>query len=216
MPTHPNEYHLVTFDPGGTIGWAHFVLSARAFSRPEHKVLRFIKSWQCGEFEGTEFQQCQSASRLIWRARFGAMPYNSTTHVVARGISRGDIVSEDFELTQLIGGANLLSPVRINAVLEYECQRWGLQLNKQRRSLRTSVTPERLEMYGFKPPGRRWSKTSKGKDAFAAMQHAVVWLRRLKEQTRGRPWKLADGSTHNAFWDCACDDDLPCDLKHPR
>lgn len=144
------------------------------------------------------------------------MPYNSTTHVVARGISRGDIVSEDFELTQLIGGANLLSPVRINAVLEYECQRWGLQLNKQRRSLRTSVTPERLEMYGFKPPGRRWSKTSKGKDAFAAMQHAVVWLRRLKEQTRGRPWKLADGSTHNAFWDCACDDGLPCDLRHPR
>jgi len=211
-----NEYHLVTFDPGGTIGWAHIVIDCRAYSRPEHKVLRWIKKWECGEFEGTEFQQCQLASRLIWRAKFGTMPYNTTTDVVAGAIARADIIAEDFELTQLIGGKNLLSPVRINAVLEYECNRWGMELNLQRRTLRTSVTPERLEMYGFKPPGRRWTKTSKGKDAFAAMQHAVVWLRRIKEASRGRPWKLSDGSTHNAFWDCACDDGLRCDLRHPR
>jgi hypothetical protein len=191
------------------------VLSARAFSRPEHKVLRFLKSWECGEFAGTEYQQCESASRLIWRAKFGTMPFNSTTDVVAAGFSRADIVAEDFELTQLIGGRNLLSPVRINAIIGYECERWGLTLNLQKRSLRTSVTPERLELYGFKPPGRRWTKTSKGKDAFSAMQHGIVWLRRLKERTRGRPWKLSDGSTTNAFWDCNCADGKKCDLRHP-
>ena len=37
----PGEYHLIMFDPGGTIGWAHFVLDFRAFSRPEHKALAF-------------------------------------------------------------------------------------------------------------------------------------------------------------------------------
>lgn len=219
MSVRPNEYHLVTFDPGGTIGWTHWALDCRAFSRPEHKVLRYIKKWECGEFEGTEFQQCTMASRLIWTAKFGDMPYNTTTDVVAAAFTRTDITSEDFELTQLIGGRNLLSPVRINAVLEYECNRWGMGLNLQRRSMRTSVTPERLVMYGCKSPFRRngeWSKSGRGKDAFAAMQHAVVWLRRLKEQSRGRPWKLSDGSTHNAYWDCGCADGVECDLKHPR
>jgi hypothetical protein len=216
MSRHPNEYHLVTFDPGGVIGWTHFVLDCRAFSRPEHKVLRWLKSWECGEFEGTEFEQCQAASRLIWNARFGAMPYNTTTDVLSAGITRTDLVSEDFELTQLIGGRNLLSPVRINAVLGYECDRWGLTLKLQKRSLRTSVTPERLEMFGFIPPGRRWTKNSKGKDAFAAMQHAVVWLRRTKELSRGRPWQLGDSQTANTFWDCGCADGLKCDLRHPK
>lgn len=216
MSRKPNEYHLVTFDPGGTIGWAHIIIDCRAFSRPEHKVLRWLKTWDCGEFEGTEFDQCQEASRLIWRAKFGDMPYNTTTDVVSAGLTRDDFVSEDFELMQTIGGKNLLSPVRINAVLDYECKRWGLELNLQRRSMRTSVTPERLEMYGFKPPGRRWTKSSKGKDAFAAMQHAVVWLRRVKEQTRGRPWKLSDGGMHNAYWDCNCVDGKRCDLRHAK
>lgn len=219
MAANPNEYHLVTFDPGGTIGWSHFVLDCRSFSRPEHKVLRFVKSWGCGEFEGTEFQQCQLAKRLIWRARFGAMPYNTSTDVIASAYNRDDIVSEDFELMQLIGGQNLLSPVRINAILGNACQEWGMQLQLQRRSMRTSVTPARLVQYGYKSPFRRsgeWSKNGKGKDAFAAMQHAIVWLRRTKEQSRGRPWKLSDGSTHNAYWDCGCADGVSCDLNHPR
>jgi len=218
MARKPNEYHLVTFDAGGTIGWSHFVLDCRAFSRPTHKVLRYVKSWDCGEFSGPEHTQLGEASRLIWRAKFGDMPYNSTVDVVAGGLARADIVAEDFELTQLIGGKNLLSPVRINAVLGWECYRWGLNLELQRRSLRTGVTPERLLLFGYAPPGRakRWTKTGKGKDAFAAMQHAIVWLRRVKAKSLGRPWKLSDGQTDNAKWDCACERGERCDLVHVR
>lgn len=219
MASNPNEYHLVTFDPGGTIGWAHLTLSVRAFSRPEHKILRFLKSWNCGEFSGHENQQVEEASRLIWRAKYGDMPYNTTTNVVSGGLAKGDILSEDFELTQTIGGANLLSPVRINAKLDYECYRWGLQLVLQRRSMRTNVTAERLRLAGFESPFRRsgaWSSNGKGKDAFAAMQHAVVWLRRVKEKSRGRPWKLSDKQTDNAKWDCACRLGRQCDLRHPK
>jgi hypothetical protein len=217
MSRNPNEYHLVTFDPGGTIGWAHFTVDCRAFSRPEHKVLKYLSTWDCGEFEGSEFEQCQEAKRLIWRAKFGDMPYNTTTDVVSLGLTKADFLSEDFELMQTIGGHALLSPVRINAVLSDACETWGMHLTLQRRALRTSVTPERLVMYGFKSPmGRRWTKTSKGKDAFAAMQHGIVWLRRVKEISRGRPWKLSEGGTHNAYWDCNCADGGRCDLKHPR
>ncbi|HTS10108.1 MAG TPA: hypothetical protein VMP68_31385 [Candidatus Eisenbacteria bacterium] len=187
-----NEYHLVSFDPGGTIGWAHFIYDLRAFSTPEAKVLRWLKHWECGEFEGTENEQVAECSRLIWRAKFGDMPYNTDTDVVAGALSRADFISEDFELTQMIGGKNLLSPVRINAKLDWECHRWGLTLNLQRRSMRTSVTPARLQMFGFDSPFRSngaWSPTGRGKDAFAAVQHAIVWVRRVKEASRSKPWR---------------------------
>lgn len=220
MSADPNEYHLVTFDAGaGATGWAHLTLSVKAFTRPERKVLGQVLDWDCGEFTGPENEQVAEASRLIWRAKFGEMPYNSTTHVVAAALSKADFVAEDFELTQLIGGKNLLSPVRINSKLDWECYRWGLVLQYQRRTMRTNVTPERLRLFGFDSPmnrGGRWTKTGKGKDAFAAMQHAIVWLRRTKEQSKSRPWKLSDGQTANAYWDCACERGRRCNLAHPR
>lgn len=206
MTLQPNEYHLVAFDPGGTIGWAHFIVDFKAFSRPEHKVLRYLKSWDCGEFNGTEIEQITEASSLIARAHHGVMPYTSTT----------DVISEDFELTQLIGGKNLLSPVRINAVLEWICHERGLKLTLQARQMRTQVTQERLELFGFQPPGKQWTKTGKGKDMFAAMQHGLVWLRRIKDASRSRPWKLADRISSNAKWDCACEQGKRCDLEHLR
>lgn len=209
MSLTPNEYHLVVFDPGGTIGWAHLIVDFKAFSRPEHKVLRWLKSWDCGEFTGQEHEQLAAVSRLIYSAHFEPLPF----------VSRTDVVSENFELTQLIGGENLLSPVRINAVIDWECRKHGLTLNLQARQMRTNVTPQRLQMFGFDSPFRRngqWSKTGKGKDAFAAMQHAVVWLRRVKEKSRSRPWKLEDGQTANARWDCACWRGRRCDLLHPH
>ncbi len=219
MSLRPNEYHLITFDPGGTIGWSHFILSMRAFSRPEHRVLKFVKSWECGEFTGSEHEQLQSAQRLMWRARFGTMPYTSRTDVVSTGYARTDIISEDFELTQTIGGKNLLGPVRINAVLTWEASKLAVDLQLQRRSMRTNVTPERLRLFGFESPmnrGGKWTTTSRGKDAFAAMQHAIVWLRRIKDISKSKPWKLSDGQTDNALWDCACAKGRRCDLTHRR
>jgi hypothetical protein len=204
---HPNEYHLVVFDPGGTIGWAHFVIDCKAFSRPEHKVLRWLKSWDCGEFSGTEDEQLRAAVALIHQAKFEPMPFNTRT----------DGLSEDFDLVQTIGGKELLSPVRINAVLDWECRKRGIQLELHNRNQRTQITAERLHLFGFDPPGRkRWSPNGKGKDAFAAMQHGVVKLRRVKEQSRSRPWKLSDRTSSNALWDCACERGKRCDLTHPN
>lgn len=193
MATDRNEYHLVSFDPGGTIGWAHFIYDIKAFMRPEAKVLPYLKSWNAGEFSGTENQQVEAAQRLIWRAKFGEMPFNTVTNVITSGFTKADIISEDFELTQMIGGKNLLSPVRINAKLDWICDRWGMELQLQRRTMRTSVTPERLEMMRFNSGHagyKTWSKSGRGKDALAAMQHGVVWVRRVKQESLRRPWKL--------------------------
>lgn len=203
MPT--NEYHLAVYDPGGTIGWAAASISLKAFSRPEHRIRPNILRWDCGEFTGTEEEQLERAVALARRAHFSGDGFNHRT----------DIVSEDFELTQLIGGNNLLSPVRINAVLDWEVRKHGLKLNLQKRQMRTGITPERLRLFGF--PGK-WTKTGEGKDKFAAMQHFVTWLRRKKQESLRVPWKLDDGIVHNAHWDCACSlgRKYKCDLRHPR
>src|SRR3989304_2746597 len=201
MSPQPNEDHLVAFDPGGTIGWSHFVVDCHAFSRPENKVMRYLKEWDCGEFSGPEHEQVTQCVALITSAHFGEMPFNSTT----------DIIAEDFELTQLIGGKNLLSPVRINAVLDWECRKQGLELQLQARQLRTSITKQRLQLFGFTGTFRQ--------DEFSAMQHGVTWLRRIKQKSIDQPWKLSDEISHNAYWDCACSEggsDWPCDLNHPR
>lgn len=215
LGANPNEYHLVAFDPGGTIGWAHLALDVRAFSRPEHKALDCVVNWKCGEFSGSEHEQLTTATKLMRYARFGAMPYVNPTDVV----SRTDVISEDFELMQTIGGDNLLSPVRCNAVLAWEANKLAIKLELQRRSMRTNVTPERLTRAGFDSPmnrGGRWTKTGRGKDAFAAMQHAIVWIRRVKTKSLSKPWKLSDGQTANAYWDCACERGRRCDLVHLR
>lgn len=208
-----NQYHLISFDPGGTTGWAHFVLSYRAFSRPEHKVLAHLISWDCGEFTGDEKQQLGLAVGLITRNIRGG-----------EFRPRMDVVGEHFDLTQLVGGSELLSPVRINAVLDWECGKLGLRYQEQGRQLRTNKTPERVLTMGFYSPlnrGGRWTKTGRGKDAFAAMQHGIVWLQRLKRESIGRPWKLSDAVSSNARWDCSCEEKrrgnrMKCNLIHPQ
>lgn len=172
MATRRNEFHIVTFDPGGVIGWCHMVIDFRAFLTPRAKVLANLISWDTGEFNGTESDNLHAAVALMREGRYGQMPFHSKT----------DVVTEDFELTQLVGGHNLLSPVRINAVLEWEAaQIGGVQFHYQKRQMRTGVTRERLKLMRL---------NFKGKDSFAACQHAVTWARRVKQRANQRPWTL--------------------------
>ena len=203
MESNPNLFHLITFDTGGTIGWAHFAVHSRAFTRPEHKVLKYVESWDCGEFSGSEYQQLTDAIDLIRSARWGPMPYLPTV----------EVLTEDFDLVQTVGGKELVSPIRINAVLDYVClSQFSLELKYQKRQARTRVTPERLRAFGF---DGRWVTSGSGKVSFAAMQHAVKRLRNLKQEANRRPWMLADGTKANARWDCSCATGRRHDLVHP-
>lgn len=204
MATKPNQFHLIAFDPGGTIGWARFEVHFKAFTRPDNRVLRHVLSWDCGELSGSEHEQIKAAIRLIHQVRWGPMPF----------VPRTEVVTEDFDLVQTVGGKELVSPIRINAVLDYVClSQFSLELIYQRRQARTQITAERLRAFGF---DGRWVTSGKGKDAFAAMQHGVTRLRHLKREADRRPWKLEDGAKTNARWDCACAHGRPCNLTHPR
>lgn len=191
------EYILITIDPGGTMGWAMFGLDERAFSRSEHKILRYLKFWDCGEFSGPEHGILKEAVSLVDYA------LDRVSYL------RLDVVAEDFQLTQLVGSAeNLLSPVRQNAVLSWECAKRGVHIKYQARQMRTSVTRERLKLFGF--------EGSFKKDEFAAVQHGVTWLRRVKQKSIGRPWKLSQGGILNSYWDCECNEGGKCSLVHPK
>lgn len=182
----PNEFHLVWFDPGSAAtGWTHFVIDCKAFSRPEHKILPNVISWNCGEFTGPENEQLQMAERLINARHLGSFR------------NKWQVGTEDFQLTQTVGGKNLLSPVRINAALDYICFTQGLKLTYQNRTMRVQTTKEKLKLYGFAGSFR--------KDEFAAMQHSIIALKRIKAESKSYPWKLSDGIISNAYWDCACD-----------
>lgn len=201
-------FHILWFDPGSAgSGWAHIVLDQHAYSRPENRVLANVLSWDCGTFTGTDNEQYTHAVGLMQRIyKFGTL------------VPRMDIGSEDFDLVQTVGHKdNLLSPVRFNAVMAWEVSRFGKPLHLQNRSMRVQQTADRLNAFGFTGS---WSKTSKGKDEFAALQHAVTWMRRIKDKANDLPWKLSDGISTNAQWDCACERGrngkiLRCDLSHP-
>jgi hypothetical protein len=207
MATHPNEFHLLWFDPGSAAtGWAHFIIHCRAFARPERKITPNIEYWDCGEITGDDHEQYKQASTMAYNAHFNPAPY----------VARVRVGSEGYNLKQTIGSAeNLLSPVRFNAVLSWEVAQHGLTLAEQQPSMRGQMTAERLQLLGFQGwPSKRWVKHGRGKDAFAAVQHAIVDLRRIKAESRKRPWKLSDGASANTYWDCECDGGKPCDITH--
>jgi hypothetical protein len=155
-----SKYIVLVFDPGGVIGWAKFIVDMNAFAKPENKILANVDEWSAGELHGNEHEQLTLAAKMIRYRRQNA---------------HFDVVVEDFELTQMLGGRNLLSPVRINAVLAWECYKSGVTFNTQKRTMRTNVTRDRMRSFGF--------TRSFKKDEFAAMQHAIVWLRRLKQKS---------------------------------
>lgn len=209
MAKSPNEFHLIWFDPGSAAtGFAHLVIDYRAFSRPENKVLRWLKSWECGEITGDDHAQYKEASARAYAAHFLPKPF----------VARVMVGSEGHILKQTVGSAaNLLSPVRFNAVLSWEVSKHGLELVTQNPSERVHIKDTFLYACGFTGwPRNRWVRNGRGKDAFAAMQHAVLRLRRIKADANKHPWKLGDETSANAYWDCACSENIhyECDLRH--
>jgi hypothetical protein len=197
-----NEFHVTWFDGGGTTGWGHVCINRQAFSRPEHHWEDYVIWWDCGEFLGP--------STVIYTE---ALRWTDSILSEASFLSY-HIGGEDFDLVQTVGrDDDLLSPVRFNAVMDWECTKRGLTYRYQNRALRLSVTASRLKLFGF---DGRWTKTGKGKDQFAAMQHLIVYIRRLKRESISHPWKLNESGIHGAYWDCRCKQGRKCDLAHPK
>lgn len=173
-------YNITMFDPGGVTGWTWMMIDFRAFMNRDASVMDHVYHWDTGEYDGKREWQITSAANLVQYARYWEDPFSIV-----------DIVSEDFELMQTVGGNDLLLPVEWNAVMEWECsRRFGLPLQKQKRSLRTQWTKDRVKRLGFS-----WT----GKDSFASMQHTIAWLKRQKEISKRNPQRWMESKIRPAF-----------------
>ena len=156
---------VVWFDPGGVSGWSVFSVHPDALWDPSCLLLDNITHFACGQFVGSEFAMVDAMLELC-----DAWP----------GAALG---TEQFKLRKFSQDDNLLVLVRLNSALAYELRRHGRdrRLYRQQPSLAFStVTDARLKSWGY------WSRTEGMKDARAAVQHNLTFLKRLKTQPKLR------------------------------
>jgi hypothetical protein len=152
-------YSLLTFDPGGTTGWAIFVVRMSAMMESRKKILSNIAFWSCGEIIGYELDQVDEMLELasLW--------------------PRAQLLHEDFTLLKANNSDDLLSPVRLTFGFE-----WGLRergdervVIKQSASLAlTTFTKDRLEQLGF-------AQRTHSDHERSGISHGLTWLRRKKK-----------------------------------
>lgn len=180
-PGHPNDPTLivVSFDPGGTTGWAVHQAGINAlevggwtFARQGHL------SWDYGEFQDrSEWYMVDQMVQLVREAwsflREGA----------------GDllaVVNEDFQLRQFSTDRNLLSPVRINSAFRYTMRGSGVPCFLQQPSdALFSITDERLRLWNLwqEHPGKTKKELDHRRDA---QRHGIFFVRKFASDEKIR------------------------------
>lgn len=165
-------YQVVSFDPGGTTGWAVFSVHEIAMLDPEYPILSNVDFWQAGQFSGPLNSQ---ASEMVG---------------LAEAWDEADLVCEDFLLKAFLPGREVLDPVRLNAIFEFAVSPRPVSYQMPGLAL-GSITDDRLKDMGYYNPliGKEHAR--------AAVKHALVWLRRRKkimEREARRGGRRASGS----------------------
>lgn len=165
------DLHIIGIDPGGTTGWARLTFPRRSiYGDADPKILE----WDAGQFYGEETVQVDNIARYVREAQ--GLSYRIGPAVVGEGFS--------YETS--VRGTDVLSPVRIMAMLVY-AQHLGkmgdARVTYQDRGLaKSTATDQRLKAWGFWLPGEEHARD--------AMRHAITALRRAraKASIRGMLW----------------------------
>jgi hypothetical protein len=164
---------VLAIDPGGTTGWCVMMVHTDALMLDDVSILDNILYWEQGQFEGNEIQQAQEVMELmdLWD---GAA-----------------ILIEDFILRQFSMGRELLSPVRITAMLEM----WAtigyteprMVFKQQSELAKSAITDKRLRAWKLYRPGQEHARD--------AQRHALTLFRRAKASPalRAKAWPLLYG-----------------------
>lgn len=162
----------IWLDPGGTTGWCVMSVLAEALARTEVSILDNIFHWTSGQVGGDENDQADEIAELIC-----AWP--------------GALVGiESFDLRQFRKDKDLLSPVRLGAMIQWAAVRGGGAGQKadappavvewQTPSLAMkTATDEALQAWGLY---RREGGEQHARDA---TRHAITFYRRCKAGIHG-------------------------------
>lgn len=159
---------VVAFDFGGVTGWSAMTVHPEALMDPQIKILDNVEHHAWGQIDarGPDAEvQCVKESLEI-----------------VRGFPGCAVLMEDFILRMYSKSRELLSPVRLNAMLDYALEtqlRVSVTHRQQPSEAKSVVTDDRLKIWGF--------YTSEGGQEHArdADRHAILFLRKAKDPQRG-------------------------------
>jgi hypothetical protein len=152
---------VISFDPGGTTGWAVFTVHPSALDSDDFAILDNIIHWEQGQIEGSMVEQAMQIAELLdlW--------------------DDAVVLFEDFELMTVDAE---LSPVRLLAMSEWICQTMFMPVRPmflQMPNMKETASDDRL---------KRWKLFKPGPAVHArdATRHGIVFLRRAKENKKLR------------------------------
>jgi len=154
-------FQVVSFDPGGTTGWAVFEVHDVAMWSADYPITANVSWWAAGEYGGRLDDQADQMVELCshWET--------------------AEVVSERFTLRKFLPEPSVLDPVRLNAKLQYAIR--PRRVWPQDPSLAmTTVTDDRLRDMGYYSHEYLVGKPH----ARDAVRHALTWMRRRKEDFR--------------------------------
>lgn len=169
----PEWATVIALDPGGTTGWSVMSVYPDALSDPDVSVLKSITHHAHGQIGGNEDDQADELGDLI------AVWPGST------------LVIESFTLRKFTQGAELLSPVRITAKVDYIIHSGSRGVDHHPRQWRQepslakrTATDQRLKDWGL------YQREGGLEHARDADRHAITFLRRAtsSKQLRHGSW----------------------------
>lgn len=151
---------IISYDTGGTTGWAVISVHPDALLEPDVLILDNITHFAFGEITGTEYEQVDRMAEL------------------ADDWPGAALVLEDFIVRRFDMSRAALAPVRLNAAFRYIMSP-GRYVNLQQPQLaKTTITDERLRRIGY------WERTSAMPHARDSIRHGFTFLKRLKTQPK--------------------------------
>jgi hypothetical protein len=153
----PDQYVVLSFDPGGTTGWGLIGVhpDAVASGDPEIRILDNVEFWAAGQFTGPEWEQGDAMVSLA-----AAWP-------AAR------IVTEQFVLRSSVKSSDITALDRMNSVLGWAIRPRYYVLQQPSLAMST-ITDARLKAAGMWVPGQEHARD--------ALKHALTFLRRQRDR----------------------------------
>lgn len=159
---------VVAFDPGGITGWSVIKVHPEALCTAA-PILGNIEHWAHGQIISPANDTAEQACVDDMVALVAQWP----------GCA---VLIEDFILRMLTTGRDLLSPVRLTAMLCYALNKeLGIEVThrQQPSEAKTVATDERLKNWGL------YERDGGLEHARDADRHAILWLRKAKDPVRG-------------------------------
>ncbi|AVE00713.1 RuvC-like resolvase [Gordonia phage Buggaboo] len=175
---------IMAFDPGGTTGWSIMRLDPAKLLDKTVRPNDVVTGWHHGEIDCGAQSGSAGTSAIAQGGDLGHSETGEAAGVflcerlirVGAGVPRTVVVVEDFILRTQSKGRDALSPVRITGGLDqllWEGKNVPYPLTKQQPSeAKSSVTDERLKLWGFYESGSRHARD--------ADRHALLFLRKVR------------------------------------